>query len=339
MKKVGFIGCSVPERHFYEKALPDLDLVFYDISDDYRGFDKDIRILSVFTNYNVTADVINHLPRLELIACRSTGYNHIDLTLAKKRGVRIANAPGYGRQAVAEYVFALLLNLSRKVKLTIEEEDGNDPIDRARERGFNLFGKTIGIVGLGSVGQGVAQIAHGFGMNVMAYDPLPDSEFAQRNHVELADDVETLLKKSDIVTLHVPFSRQQAHFIDEARLETMKKSAILINTARGELVDTVALVTALRNGDIAGAALDVVEDEYLLDPAEFIRFASEEIDENRALALRHATAILALERLDNAIVTNHNAYNTVEAIDEIANMTVENIKGYISGGKVCEVQI
>jgi D-lactate dehydrogenase len=342
MKKVGFVGCDKAQKRFFLKyfPLPEFKLCFYDAEkDDYRSFDKDLEVLSVFTDYVVTPDIIDFLPKLKLIACRSTGFDNINVGYANKKGVKVANTPGYGRQAVAEYVFALLLNLSRKINITLAEEAEGDEIDRDRERGFNLFGKTLGVIGLGAVGEGVAQIARGFGMNIMAYDPNANTEFVQRNSITLVSDVDDLIKAADVVTLHMSLTRENTHFIDTKRLELMKKSAILVNTARGELVDTVALVAALRNGRLAGAALDVVEDEYLLDPAEFIKFVSEETDGRRALALRHAVAILALERMHNVIITNHNAFNTDEAVQAINKMTVENIRGIFNGQRIYEVKL
>jgi D-lactate dehydrogenase len=338
MHKVGFIDCNAAERRFFSQALKGYEVHFYNSErDDFRQFDKGLEVLSVFVDYGVTKDVFEHLPKLKLVACRSTGYNNVDLDAARERGVRVANTPGYGKHSVAEYVFALLLNLSRKITVTLEEEQETDTVARSTERGFDLFGKTIGIVGLGAIGKGVAMIAKGFGMNVAGYDPFPDEDFIQRNDVKMFEKVDDVLRNADVVTLHVPYTRENVHMIDEEKLRMMKKSAILINTARGELVDTVALVRILHEKGIAGAALDVVESEYLLDPEEFVRFVSAETDENRDVALRHATAILALERMPNVLVTNHNAYNTTEAVKMINEMTAENIRGALNGGKVYEV--
>jgi D-lactate dehydrogenase len=338
MRKVGFIDCNASERSFFSKVFKGYKLYFYNSEkDDFRQFDKDLEALSVFVDYAVTRDIIDHLPKLKLVACRSTGFNNVDLEYAKGKGVKVANTPGYGKHSVAEYVFALLLNLSRKITVTLEEEQELDSVARKTEQGFDLFGKTLGIVGLGAIGKGVAAIAKGFGMGIIGYDPFPDDDFVQRNSIRLVEDIDELLKKSDIVTLHVPFTRENVHLIDEDKMRLMKKSTILINTARGELVDTVALVKILHEKKIAGAALDVVESEYLLDPEEFVKFVSADTDENRDIALRHAAAILALERMSNVLVTNHNAFNTTEAVLSINEMTVENIRGALEGGKVYEV--
>lgn len=328
MKKVvGIIGANGADRRFFTKNLPDFDLKFYEISDDYKSFDKNITILTVFVDYNVTPDVINALPKLELIATRSTGFDHIDVNYAKSKNIKVANTPGYGKHSVAEYVFALLLSLSRKVELTIDAENEGGAINRHSEQGFDLFNKTIGIIGLGAIGRSVAQIARGFGMNVLAYDPFADKDFTQKNAVQLTQSVDALLKLSDIVTIHIPFTNDNIHFINAEKLDLMKNNAILINTARGELIDTAALVKVLSDGKLGGAALDVIEDEYLLDPAEFLKFVNSDSEQNHAVALRHAASILALERMKNVIVTNHNAFNTTQALREINKMTVSNILG------------
>lgn len=338
MHKVGFVDCNASERHFFTKALKSYKLYFYNSeNDDLEHLDKDIEVLSVFVDYAVTKDVIDHLPKLRLISCRSTGFDNVDLKQAKLRNIKVTNTPGYGKHSVAEYVFALLLNLSRKVTITLEEEQNTDSVARKVEQGFDLFGKTLGIVGLGAIGKGVATIARGFGMDIISYDPFPDEDFIQRNSIKMVKNLDDLLRSSDIVTLHVPLIRENVYLIDEEKMRLMKKSAILINTARGELVDTVALVRVLHEKQLAGAALDVIESEYLLDPEEFVRFVSSDTDENRDIALRHAAAILALERMPNVLVTNHNAFNTTEAVLSINEMTVENIKGALEGGKIYEV--
>jgi len=320
------------------RALKGYKLYFYNSErDDFQQFDKDLEALSVFVDYEVTKDIIDHLPKLKVIACRSTGFNNVDVEYAKKKGVKVANTPGYGKHSVAEFVFALLLTLSRKITVTIDDEKKSGAIERRTEQGFDLFGKTIGIVGLGAIGKGVAEIASGFGMSMVGYDPFPDADFVQRKNIELVSDIDDLLKKSDIVTLHVPFTRDNAHMIDAEKMQMMKNSAILVNTSRGELVDTVALVKALHEGQLAGAALDVIESEYLLDPEEFIKFVNADSDANRDMSLRHAVAILALERMNNVVITNHNAFNTTEAVLSINEMTAENVTGAIEGGKVYEV--
>lgn len=330
MRKVGFIGLEPTEKKFFETALPsdEFEPVFFP---DISKAANDIEILSVPHTVRIDEETLQKLPRLKLIACRSTGYDNIDATAVKKRKITVTNVPDYGSATVAEYTFALILSLSRKIPEILHETHSNEP-NRHRERGFDLCSKTIGIVGLGNIGKNVAQIANGMGMNILAYDINRDEKLSSWLRVEYTDDVDHLLQNSDIVTLHIPYTPENHHFIDIEKLNLMQKSSLLINTARGDLVDTVALVRALDRGDIHGAALDVVEDEYLLDPDELIELAVE--DKSARSTIRHALALLALERMPNVIVTNHNAYNTVEAIERTNQMTVSNITGFYAGDKI-----
>ncbi|MDR3125519.1 MAG: hydroxyacid dehydrogenase [Candidatus Nomurabacteria bacterium] len=334
MRKVGFIGIDEKYRQFFTENLPGdtFEVIFYD---DLADLDPDLEVLSVFINNKVTERVLAGLPKLRLIACRSTGYDNIDALSVQKRAITVTNTPAYGSSSVAEYTFALILTLSRRLPDIFHETYASEP-DRAKEQGFDLFGKTIGIIGLGNIGKGVAQIAYGFGMRILAYDTNQDEKLANWLKIEYTKDLNQLLKESDVVSLHIPYTPDNHHFIDTAKLRKMKPEALLINTARGELIDTVALVKALKDRQIKAAALDVLEDEYLLDPDDLIELAAQQ-DRAARSTLRHALAILALERLPNAIITNHNAYNTVEATAKINQMTLQNITGFYTGGQIFTV--
>ncbi|MDR2524024.1 MAG: hydroxyacid dehydrogenase [Candidatus Nomurabacteria bacterium] len=333
MQKVGFIGLDAEEKTYFEEKLGgQFRLLFYPTPVDADKLDPEIEVLSVFTNTKVDEALLNKLPRLKLIACRSTGYDNIDADAVRARGIAVANTPGYGSSSVAEYTFALILTLSRKLPGILHQTYSSEPNRRA-ERGFDLYGKTIGIIGLGNIGKGVAQIAYGLGMRILAFDTRVDEKIAGWLKIEYVDDLDFLLAQSDIVTLHIPYTPLNHHLININKLARMKSNAIVINTARGDLIDTVALVKALDRGDIAGAALDVVEDEYLLDPDDLIDLAASQ-DRAAKATIRHALALLALERMPNVIVTNHNAYNTVEALDNIHRLTVENIVGFCAGVRV-----
>lgn len=330
MRKVGFVGLSDIEKKFFTQNLgEDFELLFYEAINDV---DKNIEVLSVSTNIKVDKKTIESLPKLRLIACRSTGYDNIDIEAVKKRDITLTNTPGYGSSSVAEYTFALILTLSRKLPEIFYETYSPEP-NRLNEQGFDLYGKTIGIIGLGSIGKGVAQIAYGFGMRILAYDVNKDEKLASWLKIEYVDDLDYLLKESDITTLHIPYTPENHHFINLEKLSLMKESSLLINTARGDLVDSVALLKALKQGHLSGAALDVVEDEYLLDPDDLIELAANQDNVARS-TIRHALALLALERLSNVIITNHNAYNTREAVENIMKMTAENITGFYAGKKI-----
>jgi D-lactate dehydrogenase len=331
MRKVGFVDVELKYQQFFRENLPDdtFEVIFYD---GLSELDPELEVLSVFINHKVDERLLTRLTKLRLIACRSTGYDNIDAAAVKKRGITVTNTPAYGSSSVAEYTFALTLALSRRLPEIFHETFASEP-NRVNERGFDLYNKTIGIIGLGNIGKGVAQIAYGLGMRILAYDVNEDEKLANWLKIEYTQDLDGLLASSDVVSLHIPYTPENHHFIDAEKLSKMKPSALLINTARGELIDTVALVKALNSGQIKAAALDVLEDEYLLDPDDIIELA---IKQNQAAksTIRHALAILALERLPNAIITNHNAYNTVEAAEKINSMTVENITGFYAGTKI-----
>ncbi len=287
----------------------------------------DTEVLSVFVSSTVTREIIEKLPRLRLIACRSTGFNNVDMRAAEEHDVIVTNVPSYGEQTVAEYTFALMLSLSRKLPETLVTDiRAQKPV--AQLRGFDLAGKTIGIVGTGHIGKKVASIAHGFGMNILAYDPYPNDETAKQFHLSYVT-LEELLKQSDAVTLHVPYMKSTHHLINAERIALMKPSSVLVNTARGELVDTEALVIALTSEQIAGAGLDVLEGEGLWH-----------LDDNVALLqtnsathadAQHSLEQLALSKLPNVILTPHNAFNTAEAIGRINATVCENITRFWYG--------
>jgi len=240
-----------------------------------------VRILVPFVATQVTAEVMDRLPQLGLIATRSTGTDHIDVTEAARRGITIANVPDYGSVAVAEHTFALLLTLTR--------------IQPHLTPGTDLSGKTLGVIGTGAIGRHVMQIAHGFGMNILAYD------LEHRPGIRYGT-LDEVLAQSDVLTLHIPATPATRHFINERRLAAMKPGVILLNTARGSLIDTAALSRALHPGQVAAAGLDVVE------PAS---------DAEGGTAL------------PNTIVTPHIAYNTREAIRRISNITLDNIRRWL----------
>lgn len=245
------------------------------------GSHDPVRILVPFVATQVTAAVMDRLPQLGLIATRSTGTDHIDTAEAARRGITIANVPDYGSVAVAEHTFALLLTLTR--------------IQPHLTPGTDLSGKTLGVIGTGAIGRHVMQIAHGFGMNVLAYD------LEHRPGIRYGT-LDEVLAQADVLTLHIPATPATRHLINQQRLAAMKPGVILLNTARGSLVDTAALSRALHSGQVSAAGLDVVE------PAS---------DAEGGTAL------------PNTIVTPHIAYNTREAIRRISDITLDNIRRWL----------
>ena len=289
--------------------------------------DRDTEILSVFTVSKVDAAIFKQMPKLKLIACRSTGFNNIDAAAAKKHKVVVVNVPTYGEHTVAEYTFTLMLALSRKLLQTVEQVRRGD-IDATTTHGMDLYSKTLGVVGCGRIGRNVACLGKAFGMKVIGFDPFPDEAAAKEigYHYVPFDE---LVASSHVISLHSPYTKDNHHLINARTLAKTKRGALLINTARGELVDTIALTEALQTGQLAGAALDVLEDEKLLDvdEEELILRAS---SVPRA-SLENAVAIDVLSKMFNVIITSHNAYNTVEAIRRINQTTVTNIEAFLAG--------
>ena len=283
------------------------------------NLNPETEVISIFVTSSVTADVINALPKLQLIACRSTGFNNVDLAAAEARGITVVNVPSYGERTVAEYTFALLLSLTRKISLAAEHVDtGEQP----HMMGTDLAGKTIGVVGTGRIGSNVVRIAKGFAMNVMAYDPFPNEKLAEELSFTYVS-LDELLQKSDIVTLHVPYTGANKHMIDAVAFDHMKNGVIFINTSRGELADTAALITSLQSGKVAYAGIDVIEDEHLLS----LHGEIELLQTKKSLTqdYLHSLELLALQKMPNVLLTPHNAFNTIEALGRINQTTADNI--------------
>jgi D-lactate dehydrogenase len=283
----------------------------------------DAEVVSVFVTSNVTRQVIESMPKLRLIACRSTGFNNIDFDAVKEKGITVVNVPTYGESTVAEYAFTLLLALQRKLPEVLAAE--NQQFSPQDLNGHDLDGKTLGVVGTGHIGQKSIKIGNGFSMKVIAYDAFPKSDMQNSLGFEYVE-LDELLERADVVTLHTPYLSTTHHIMNSERLNKMKTGSILVNTARGELVDTKALVEVLESGKLAGAALDVVEGEALLNHHEETALLRSEILPEEVL--RHSVEISVLKKMPNVIVSPHNAFNTVEAIQRINNTTAKNISDF-----------
>ena len=283
-----------------------------------------VEVISVFIYSRMDSRILESLPRLRLIATRSTGVDHIDSAICRGRGIEIANVPSYGEYTVAEHTFALILSLSRHLhKSYVRVTKGN--FSREGLTGFDLKGKTLGVIGAGRIGLHVIKIARGFGMEVLAADTRQDAFVAELMGFRYVP-VEYLLSNSDIVTLHMPDTPATRHFLNSGRMALIKKGALLINTARGGLVDTAALLAALDTGQLAGAGLDVVEGEqYISEEQELLR-AGQPLE-----VLQQVVRDQILLRRENVVFTPHNAFNSREALQRILETTIENIRGFAEG--------
>ncbi|MDZ4227130.1 MAG: NAD(P)-dependent oxidoreductase [Patescibacteria group bacterium] len=315
------------EREYVRKRLPDVGISFYRGSlADTTSPDSDASVLSIFVDSAVGEEEMERFPQLKLIATRSTGFDHIDMDAARKRGIVVSNVPFYGENTVAEFTFALILALLRRVEAAHRRVFETDTFSQEGLRGFDLAGKTIGIVGGGHIGMRVARIAKGFEMNVLVFDVHEDEALAREVGFSYAP-MDELLTRSDIVSLHVPYNEHTHHLLGSAELQKMKHGAYLINTARGGVLDTMALIEALSKGAIAGAALDVLEEEGDLgDELELLAGPHpKEADLKAALANHY------LMNHPRVIVTPHIAFNTEEAVTRIIDTTIGNIKAFAAG--------
>jgi D-lactate dehydrogenase len=308
--------------------MPDQEIVFKaGYLGQYPDFrDNEAEILSIFVTSHLGKEEMDRLPKLKFIATRSTGFDHIDLAEAGRRGIKVSNVPSYGENTVAEQAFALLLCLSRKIYDSYKqiEQDGKFSSDGLK--GFDLGGKTIGIVGLGRIGIHSARIAKGFEMNILAYDKFPN-ELAIKDYGVKYVSLDELLAQSDIISLHAPYLPETHHLINLNNIGKIKKGAYLINTARGGLVDTGALIRGLQDGNLAGAGLDVLEEEnFMLDELSLLNNPHPNADSLKTILQNHY-----LIDHPRVIITPHTAFNTQEAIERIIETTVGNLKGFVGG--------
>lgn len=220
---------------------------------------QDHEVVCCFIYSRFTADVIAKLPSLKLLCTRSVGFNHIDIDACSKQGILVSNVPDYGSHVIAEHVFALLLTALRHITEADQKvKEGN--FDYHGLRGMALMGKTIGIIGTGKIGMNTAKIAHGFGMRILAVDKCRALDLEETYGVHYVDLV-TALKESDVLTLHVPALSDTIHMVNDQSIALMKKGVIIVNTARGDLIDSDALLRGIHSGHIAKALLDVLEHE------------------------------------------------------------------------------
>ena len=282
-------------------------------------------IISVFTTSRVTKEVLEKFPNLKLIALRSVGFNHIDTDYCKEHNIAVENSPNYGNKSVAEFAFGLMLNVCRKI-IPAEENYKNMIIQPNELIGTELGGKTVGIIGLGAIGTAFARLAHGFDMKILGYDIYPKQELIDKYSIEYTD-FETILQKSDFISLHAPLTKDNFHMFNVDSFKKMKNSAVIINTARGELIDSEALYNAITSREILGAGLDVLESEDTINDFDLViglnRLSKDE--------LKNSLINSRLFQLPNVIITPHMAYNTNEAITRILTTTMNNIHAFEQG--------
>ncbi len=329
--KIAFFEIEDWEIPYLRERLSSIDLEFYKekLNQDALPQNKDAEIISVFVGSKIDANVLNNFPNLKLITTRSTGFDHIDLAVAKSKNIKLGYVPGYGDNTVAEFAFGLILTLSRKIYEAYDRIRETGSFSLEGLRGFDLKAKTIGIVGTGRIGCEMIKIANGFSMNVIAYDAFPKEELcAQLGFKYVSFD--ELLGQSDIVSLHVPYREETHHLINSQNIGKFTKGALLINTSRGAVVETEALVKALNEGILGGVGLDVLEEEGVIqDERQLVLYGHPEEHNLKTVLANHV-----LIDMPNAIVTPHNAFNTTEALQRILDTDIENIKNFLEKGEV-----
>ncbi len=331
MNKIAYFQAELWERDYLKKVFPNDELEIYDapLSSDILKNCREIQdndILSVFVQSEVTKKVLDALPKLQFIATRSTGFDHIDISECRKRKILVSNVPYYGENTVAEQAFALLLALAHKIVPSVEQTRRGIFMHSLLLRGFDLKDKVFGVVGTGHIGMYAIKIALGFSMKVVAYDPHPNKKFAKEFGFQYAKTLEELLSQVDIISLHAPYIPETHHMINVKNFHSIKKGAILINTARGGLIETKALLMALLDGTLAGAGLDVLEEEVILEEKNRLSYKEFVMNE-----LTVALENYRLASMENVIITPHNAFNTKEAVQRIVDTTITNIQAFKTG--------
>ena len=299
-----------------------------DISQDTlttNNLNKNTEILGTFVDSKLSKAVIKKLPKLRLIVSLSTGYDHIDLKAAKRRSITVCNVPSYGERTVAEFAVGLALSLSRKLHKAVRRVKAGE-FDYHGLRGFDLYEKTIGIIGTGKIGSNVIRMLQGFGAHIIAYDPFPNKALEKELHFTYVP-LSKLWKTSDIISLHAPLTKKTHHLVNKKTISSMKSGVSIINTSRGGLISSEALLWGIESGIIEGAALDVLEQEDLLEDTF-------RLIEKKTCSPKEARICLMNNIIidhPKTIVTPHLAFNSKEAVLRIIDTSIKNITSFTKG--------
>lgn len=321
--KIAFFSTQPYDREYFERYNKLHTIKFYQVqlNEETAGLAKGYDALCAFVNDQLTATVIKALAEngIKVIAQRCAGFNNVDLAAAKENHIAVVRVPAYSPHAVAEHALALIMTLNRKThKAYNRVREANFSLDRLT--GFDLYGKTVGVIGTGKIGQCFATIMLGLGCKVIAFDLIAnkDLEVAGVEYLPLMD----VLQQADIVSLHCPLTEQTAHLINTHTLSLMKDGAMLINTSRGALIDTKAAIEALKKGKLGYLGIDVYEQEEKL----FFHDLSENIIQD--------DDIMRLMSFSNVLITAHQGFLTDEALTQIALVTLQNITDFEEGKKL-----
>lgn len=284
-------------------------------------------VISTFVYSRLDKDLLSKFKKLKMISTRSTGYNNVDVEYCAKRKIKVVNVLGYGEITVAEFAVGILLNLTRKIRAA-QRKLKHGVVNIAEDMGMDLHGKTVGVVGTGAIGRHFAKLVKAFGCNVLAYDLYPNTQL-EKDGICTYTDLKTIYKKSDVISLNCPATKENYHMVNHKTIEKMKDGVFIINTARGELINTFALYEALVSGKVAGAGLDVLDYEDLIikNDVETARNKNKDF-------LFYSLVNQKLLQIENVIITPHIAFNSTEAVLRILNSSMESVIDFIKGREV-----
>lgn len=340
-RKICFVEVDEAEQSRFAEALSGYEVIFVH---NLAAVPGDTEVLSTFIGERVGPEFLDAHTSLKLIATRSTGCDHIDLDACEERSVFVTNVGNYGENSVAEHTFALILALSRRLK-DAEAAVRSGHFSHERLRGFDLRGKTLGVIGAGRVGLHVIRIGIGFGLRVLACDENPHPFFTELLDFEYVP-FEELMRRSDIISLHVPLHEKTRHMINRETLKLCKEEILLINTARGGLLDPESIREALDSGRIAGLGLDVLEDESVFHGGVTSLLGEKIVERVRNTSARPVSKEPSAQRLaefsrlvmhsqllqrPEVVLTPHIAFNSHEAVEKLSSLTIENISNYLAG--------
>ncbi len=323
MERIVFFGAKSYDRESFDKVNEKFgfELKYFKAHPtlDNVSLTQGATAVCVFVNDPVNADIVRAMADngVKLIALRCAGYNNVDLQAAAEVGIRVVRVPAYSPHAIAEYALALMLAADRHIPRAVTRtRDGNFSLQGLL--GFDLYGKTLGVIGTGKIAKVLVRMLSGFGMTILGYDPYPDEEFALVNAMQYVT-LDELFQRSDIITLHCPLTPETRYVINAESIAKMKDGVMIVNTGRGQLIDTNALIEGLKSRKVGSAALDVYEEEGNY----FYEDTSDAVIVDDTLA--------RLLSFNNVYVTSHQAFFTREALHNIANTTLRNVKDFVEG--------
>ena len=326
--KIAFFSAKIYDREFFDKNLDGHEIIYFEapLNEQTVNLAQGCNAICLFVNDKLNEPVLKALSAsgIKLAALRCAGFNNVDLVAAKANKISVVRVPAYSPHAVAEHAVALILTLNRKThKAYNRVREGNFSLERLT--GFDLYGKTVGVIGTGKIGQVFCNIMNGFGCKVLAFDLIANKHLEEAGvaYLPLTD----LLAEADIISLHCPLNEQTRHIINAHTIGMMKEGVMLINTSRGALINTTDIIKALKTGRIGYLGLDVYEQEETL----FFNDLSENIIQD--------DDIMRLLSFPNVLITSHQGFFTEEALTQIAQTTMQNISDFEAGQQLVNVVV